>query len=109
MHCMVVTVHHDGTVATALEPEMARAPWTTCPGAIEQLRQTFTGVRLDAFAERGEKQQNCTHLHDLAVLAAAHAFDDRPVVYDVLVADPVDGVTRAELRKDGAPILGWTL
>ncbi len=28
-HCMRVTIHHDGKTATAIEPIMARAPWTT--------------------------------------------------------------------------------
>src|ERR1700741_776088 len=84
-HCMSVTVIHDGTQAIALEPVMDRAPWTTCPGAIAILKQTFTGVALNAFAQRGEKRANCTHLHDLAVLAAAHAFDKHALVYDILV------------------------
>lgn len=107
-HCMSVIVHHDGAVATTIESVMRRAPWTTCPGAPAQLAQTFTGVALNAFAARGEKQANCTHLHDLAVLAAGHAFDAAPVVYDMLVSDPVDGKRRAEIRRDGDTILGWT-
>ena len=87
---------------------MIRAPWTTCPGAVAQLERTFTGVALNAFAARGEKRANCTHLHDLALLAAAHAADVEPLVYDVLVADPIDGKRRAELRRDGVTLLGWT-
>ena len=107
-HCMSVIVQHDGAIATGIEAEMRRVPWTTCPGAPEQLRQTFTGVALAAFAARGQKHANCTHLHDLAVLAAAHAFDAAPLVYDILVSDPVDGRRRAELRGGGNTILGWT-
>jgi hypothetical protein len=106
-HCMGLTVHHDGRTATAIEPVMLRAPWTTCPGAVEQLKQTFTGVALGEFVQRGEKTANCTHLYDLALLAAAHAFDDEPLVYDILVSDPVDGKRRAELRRNGARMLGW--
>lgn len=108
-HRMAVLLRHDGTTATAIEPLMERAPWTTCPGAVEQLKQTFTGVRLDGFAERGEKQQNCTHLHDLAMLAAAHASDSEPLIYDILVSDPIDGVIRTELRRNGAAVMNWTL
>lgn len=106
IHCMSVIVHHDGVVATAVEPEMRRVPWSTCPGALEQLKQTFTGVELKGFARRGEKQSNCTHLHDLAILAAEHAFEPS-VVYDILVSDPIDGKRRAELRRNGETILGW--
>jgi hypothetical protein len=107
-HHMSVTIHHEGNVATAIEPVMTRAPWTTCPGAVAQLERTFKGVALDAFARRGEKQANCTHLHDLALLAAAHAADLEPLVFDVLVSDPIGGERRAVLRRNGVTVLGWT-
>jgi hypothetical protein len=107
-HHMSVTIVHDGGIATAVEADLFRAPWTTCPGAADQLRQTFTGVALDAFASRGEKQANCTHLHDLALLAAAHTLDVAPLVYDILVSDPVDGKRRAELRRNNVTVLAWT-
>jgi hypothetical protein len=104
-HCMGVTVHHDGSIATRIEAVMARAPWTTCPGAVAELVTTFTGIALNAFAERGAKRRNCTHLHDLAVLAAVHAHDPTPLVYDILVTDPVEGRLSAEIRRDGTPVL----
>jgi hypothetical protein len=105
---MTVIVHHDGETAAAVEPLMHRVPWTTCPGAVEQLRSTFTGVPLAGFAERGEKTANCTHLFDLALLAAAHAHDQETLVYDILVSDPQDGQRRVELRRNGVPEFGWT-
>ena len=108
-HCMGVTIHHDGRVATKVESVMQRAPWTPCPGAIARLEQTFTGVPLDGFAARGGKRANCTHLHDLAVLAAAHAADSGPLVYDLLVSDPIEGRRRSELRRNGTWVLGWVL
>lgn len=107
-HCMSVIVYHDGVTAITVEPEMRRVPWTTCPGAVEQLKQTFAGAALEDFARRGEKLVNCTHLHDLAVLAAGHAFDSAPSIYDILVSDPVDGKRRAELRCNGEKLIGWT-
>ncbi|MDP9140833.1 MAG: DUF2889 domain-containing protein [Pseudomonadota bacterium] len=107
-HCMAVVVHHDGEIATAVEPRMIRVPWTTCPGAVDQLRSTFSGVALAAFAERGGKTANCTHLFDLALLAAAHAHDQGTLVYDILVSDPQDGQRRVELRRNGATLLAWT-
>ena len=108
-HCMTVTIHHQGGVANTIEPEIHRAPWSTCPGAIEQLKQTFSGVALDAFAERGEKKANCTHLHDLATLGAAHSSELEPLTYDVLVSDPVDGRREAELRRNGVKQLRLVL
>jgi hypothetical protein len=107
-HRMSVTIHHDGKVATSIEPVLTRAPWTTCPGAVVQVERTFTGIALNAFAQRGEKKINCTHLHDLAVLAAAHAHDREPLEYEVLVSDPVDGQRRAMLRRNGETLFEWT-
>lgn len=107
MHCMRVLLRHDGTCVQSVEAEMIRAPWTTCPGAPEQLCKTFSGVALAAFARRGERQSNCTHLHDLALLAAAHAQDGAVLVYDILVSDPVAGLRLAELRRNGQCVLAW--
>ena len=111
-HHMTVTVHHDGVRATSLEPVIHRAPWTTCPGAVLELERTFTGVALKDFVSRGEKQANCTHLHDLALMAAAHAADPGTLVFDILVSDPIAGaagekVRRAEVRCNGATLLSW--
>lgn len=107
MHCMAVTLGHDGTTVTAVEAVMERAPWTTCPGARDQLGRTFTGQPLSEVTARREKRANCTHLHDLAVLAAAHAHDGRPTIYDVLASDPVQGERLLELHRDGERVLQW--
>jgi hypothetical protein len=108
-HHMGVVLHHAGGVAVKVEAVMVRAPWTTCPGAVAQLASTFTGVRLDGFPARGEKSSNCAHLHDLATLAAAHAGDAAPLIYDVLTSDPVNGSSRTELRRNGELVLSWAL
>lgn len=108
-HCMGVTLQHDGVTARSVKAEMMRAPWTTCPGALGHCENTFTGIALDAFATRAPaKSTNCTHLFDLALLAAAHALDEDVLTYDILVSDPVDGRRVAELRRNGVPVLGWT-
>lgn len=108
-HCMGVTLHFEGEMVTDVEPEMDRAPWTTCPGAIARLKETFTGVPLANFAVRGEKSSNCTHLHDLATLGAAHAHDAARTVFDILVSDPDPrGRSTAELRRNGEAVLAWT-
>jgi hypothetical protein len=104
-HCMAVTLHHSGGVITAVEPVMDRAPWTTCPGAPAVLAATLNGVALAEVAKRGMKQANCTHLHDLALLAAAHAGDVGPSTFDLLASDPVDGAVLAELRRDGETLV----
>lgn len=106
-HCMAVSVYHDGERASRIEPVMRRAPWTTCPGAVAQLQETFTGAALAEFPALGDKKANCTHLYDLALLAAAHAFDNSVTLFDVLVSDAEDGRRRAELRRDGEMVLSW--
>lgn len=108
-HCMSVTVRHRDGVTTSVEPVLSRAPWTTCPGAVHRLKQTFSGVPLAMYAERGEKRENCTHLHDLATLAAAHAFDGGQIVYDILVSDPVEALRNTEIRRNGRAVVRWTL
>jgi hypothetical protein len=106
-HCMGVVLHHANGIATRVEAVMSRVPWTTCPGAVAILEKTFTGIPLDAFAARGGKFANCIHLHDLAVLAAAHATGPIPLSYDILVSDPTDGRRKAELRRNGIGVLSW--
>lgn len=104
-HHMGVTLRHDGQTVTGVEADMMRAPWSTCPGAEQQLATTFTGVRLDEVAARGEKPLNCTHLHDMAVIAAAHAWDAAPIRYEIAVSDAVEAVRIAEIARDGVRVL----
>ena len=108
-HRMAVTLAHRDGVVTRVTSRMQRGPWTTCPGAMTMLAQTFTGVRLADCVRRGEKTQNCTHLHDLALFAAAHAGETAPLAYDVAVSDPVGGQRTARLWRDGALRLDWRL
>jgi hypothetical protein len=107
MHCMAVTLRHARGLVTAVEPVMERAPWSTCPGARDRLVATFVGQPLAEVTARREKRANCTHLHDLACLAAAHAEDNSGLIYDVLINDPRDGERLLELRRDGEVLLCW--
>jgi hypothetical protein len=107
-HCMNVSIHHDNVVAHTVKAVLTRAPWSTCPGAVDKCEQTFQGVALQDFPARGEKASNCTHLFDLALLAAAHALDDAPLVYDVFVSDPIDSRRCAEIFRNGELVLGWS-
>lgn len=106
-HCMAVTLEHEAGVVRAVIPVMYREPWTTCPGAIAQLRETFAGRPLAEVTARADKQRNCTHLHDLAVLAASHADRAGGFAYDVRVSDPADGRRLLEIRRDDVPLMCW--
>lgn len=104
---MSVTLVHDNVTANLVKADLVRAPWSTCPGAVAVCEDTFTGIALAAFAAQKVKASNCTHLYDLALLAAVHALDDAPLVYDVFVSDPVEGIRRARLYRNGEAVLGW--
>ncbi|MBP6725484.1 MAG: DUF2889 domain-containing protein [Halioglobus sp.] len=107
-HCMSVTLNHDGITATSVKAQLQRAPWSTCPGAVASCESTFTGLALKAFPARGDKTSNCTHLYDLALLAAAHALDDAVLVYDIFVSDPVAEVRQAAIFRNGERVLTWS-
>ena len=107
IHCLSVTLRHDGECVTAIEPIFERAPWTTCPGATARLVETFAGLPLAEVTARRDKKQNCTHLHDMAVLAAAHAADTGDFVYDIVATDPLDGERVLELRRNGELLHAW--
>jgi hypothetical protein len=105
IHCLAVLLRHDGARVTAIETQYDRLPWTTCPGAQAKLVETFTGQPLAEVTARRDKKQNCTHFHDMAVLAAAHARDHESgsgrVVYDIVATDPVAGERLLEIRRNG--------
>lgn len=107
LHCMAVRLRHDGVTVLAVEPLTDRAPWNICPNAQGALVDTFTGVALADVTARRDKKQNCTHLHDLAVLAAAHAGDGKPLEYRVYASDPRNRERVLEIRRDGRRLHRW--
>ena len=106
-HHMRVTLRHDGEMVLAIEPEMLRWPWSTCPGAQARLIETFRGLPLAEVSARRDKRLNCTHLHDLAVLAAAHAHDSAELRYAIEADDPVQGEVEQRLWRNDVPLLVW--
>lgn len=108
-HCMAVCLDHDGKTVMGVDALMDRWPWSTCPGAMEVVTQTFNGAPLSEMVARGQKSLNCTHLYDLALFAAAHAGEALPLTYDVFVSDPEDARVVAELCLNGAVLLSWVL
>ncbi|MFC6621682.1 DUF2889 domain-containing protein [Novosphingobium panipatense] len=107
LHAMAVQLWHARGVVTNVVPVMDRAPWTPCPGAQRVLIDTFTGLPLHQVSARFERQANCTHLHDLAVLAAAHAGDASPTEYRIAVTDLLEGERLLEIRHEGQTIHQW--
>jgi hypothetical protein len=102
---------HDGHVVTALESQALRFPFNTCPGAIDALQPLLgTPLDVDAAALRRiiDPGNNCTHLHDLATLALAHARRSRSSrVYDIEVPDERDGQTTVRVALNGVTVHDW--
>lgn len=107
LHAMAVRLRHRQGQVLEVEPQMVRAPWSTCPGALAKLRETFEGRPLAEVTARLEKRQNCTHLHDLAVLAATHAADAQVTRYDIAAGDPLAGRRVLEIRRNGETAWRW--
>jgi hypothetical protein len=107
IHSMAVRLTHDGSRVLTVEPVLDRMPWTTCPGAATVLQDTFTGVPLCEVTARKDRKANCTHLHDLAVLAARYADSSAEVCFDIAASVPVGGRRVLSLARDGRPLLHW--
>ena len=108
-HHFIVWIHHDGERITHVETGAPRFPWTTCPAAGPFMGERLVGTRLDEAATFDAQLSHCTHLFDLAVITAAHARDTTPTLFSMIVFDPVDGRSRAEMRRNGVLELAWNL
>lgn len=114
-HHFAVRLRHDRERAIEVHGEDVRVPWATCPGAVEPLRR-MEGTPLDRslpdLVRHTDARAQCTHLHDLACLAVAHAArvaegGQATRRYDVAVPDREAGATRARLARDGEPLATW--
>jgi hypothetical protein len=116
-HHFAIRLGHDDQRALQIEGEDVRVPWTTCPGALEPLRRMegapLSQSVLEIYRHTFPREQ-CTHLHDLACLAIAHATRSsasNPTRrrYDAVLPDPVEDATRPTLARDGEPMLQWSI
>jgi hypothetical protein len=120
-HHFRVTLHHDGVNVRDVSSEAHRIPWTTCTDAGAQL-QLLAGMPLEASCLAAGRwtspSQQCTHMFDLAGLAAAHAYrratDDRAASsrqYDAVVPYESRRGARREvtLARDRTVLLHWII
>ena len=108
MHCFHMRMEHDGTRIMALAARALRHPWSACSASPAHLAERLSGRALAELAAE-DPAQHCTHLHDLAILLAAHADDRAETRFDMTVADRVEGRTTATISVDGAAALAWPL
>lgn len=112
-HGFRLRLRHDGEAIIDLQADPIRHPFVTCPGAVMPLRRLL-GVRLDMggaeLRARLVPGEQCTHLFDMAMLAHAHARDaGLERLYEVVVDDEREGVMRAQVQCDGAPVHDWQI
>lgn len=108
-HHFWVEIDHDGERVTAMRTGAERWPWTTCPAAGSYLAERMTGARLDELAQVDSPFSHCTHQHDLALLAAAHAHDTQPTLLSTFYSDPKEPARTAELYRNGERELLWEI
>jgi hypothetical protein len=108
MHRFHIRLDHVGGRITAVAAKAVRHPWSACPGAAGFIAKELTGAPLADVARR-DPSQHCTHLLDLAIVAAAHAGDAAPTRFDMRVTDRAEGRTTAALCENGEEKLVWRL
>lgn len=108
VHRFVLRIAHDGRDIIGVDSNVERYPWSTCRDAGRFLEEQITGSPLEAVAAL-DPSAHCTHLIELAIVAAALAQEPQPMVFDMLVADRIDGRTTASLHENGEPVLSWRL
>ena len=108
-HHFVVTLHHDRERITHVSTAAPRHPWTSCPAAGDLLAARLRGVPLGEAAGFDSPYAHCTHMLDLALLAAAHARDHVPLLYSMFVADHASAPRSAQLWRGESIVLDWML
>ena len=110
-HAFRLQLAHDGRQVTDVTADTLRHPFVTCGEAVGPLRR-IVSCPLDADATRlrsGFPQgQNCTHLHDMTLLALAHAREvglERH--YEITVLDERAGRIEASIDCDGTTVHDW--
>lgn len=108
-HHFTVEILHDGERILDVVADAIRFPWSTCDMAALFLADRLKGTPLADAASFDDQFSHCTHLFDLALLAATHALDAGPSLFSMFVSDAVDNRQRAELRRNGELVLAWDL
>jgi len=121
-HHFGLKLRHENGVIVDLTLVTKRLPYSTCGGAIVPLR-ALIGMSLPV--KRGNRALlsptlQCTHMMHVADLMLNNVangqhrryeaiVEDRPQLPQTEAAAPVFGQGRAQLLKDGSPILDWQL
>lgn len=107
-HRFRIRITHVEGIITNVDAHADRFPWSTCPAAGAFLTEQTVGKHLQIVAGY-DPHSHCTHLFELLVLCAAHAFDGQPTQFDIRVADRQDNRTCATLSERGVEVLRWKM
>lgn len=111
-HHFRVRIEHDGARVVAIGAQALRYPYSLCPAAGGEL-QNLVGAALTTWASDvfryTEPRLQCTHQFDLAALALAAAARGQGRTYRAQVFDAVDGLMKAWVSRDGAPVHEWSV
>lgn len=113
-HGFAVTLDHADGAITRVSGSGLRTPWTTCRLAPTALG-ALVGLPLQAcvsdFIRQTPARAQCTHLFELAALAASHALRPAATVdYAIEVPYPLGcGAAPAKLRRDGRALFEWVV
>jgi hypothetical protein len=113
LHHFRVTIRHQDGVVTEAFSSAPRHPNALCPSAGQRVAE-IVGMRIDpssvAVMRKTDPRQQCTHVIDLAGLAvAAAARGEGRRTYEIEVPDPVEGLSRPRLWRDGELMLEWSM
>lgn len=102
-HGFQSTVFYVNGKVTDIQPEFERIPFSTCDGAYRPLQNLIGALTASTPAELlaiAPPLSNCTHLHDLTLLAIAHSQRHETVVqYDIEVTDAIAGISRLRVWR----------
>ncbi|MDB5424587.1 MAG: hypothetical protein JWQ29_2003 [Phenylobacterium sp.] len=110
-HHFRVAVRHSGGVITDARADSPRHPYSTCPLASDGL-QDLVGMTLSASSQAvfgaTDASLQCTHMLDLAGLAAAAVAQGiARRTYEIVAPDRVLGRAGPSLMRDGRDLLAW--
>ena len=112
-HAFKIRLSFNEQTITDVSADAIRYPMTTCPGAVQPLRQFIDmplGLKSGEITKRINPRIQCTHLFDLTVLAYAHiARDETKRVYDITLPDDTETATALPLQvfQNGELVLSW--
>ena len=117
-HAFSIEMEHDNSTITSLQATWERHPTSTCPGAIEKLKELI-GAPLSSnplvMREFANAKSHCTHFFDLTALMVTHAYQlkssdiGKRFLYKITITDEVEGLSIANLSLNDEELQHWLL